>query len=564
MKFTPRPYQDECHQAIADAHAGHDSVLVEMATGLGKTVIFTRYASLWEQGRTLVICPQIQLIGQAAKKFRKETGIMPAIEQGENWSNEQTWARSPFVVASKQSLCSGKGSKRYERFKDVGLVICDEAHYCLTQEYTDMLAFFRDNGAKILGVTATAKRHDKRAMGQIFDHVAYQYGILQAITDGWLAPIKVTCLQLQKLDLSDVGTSTGFFGKDFNQKQLNEKLENPEVIYEIAAATARETTGQKTIVFCSSVDEAQAVAEYLTDAYQLKADWICADKRRCSDQKRTEVLKSFCDDPNGITHVCNVGILTTGFDYPDLMCIVNARPTKSLPLYTQILGRLTRACEVDGVPVVDFPGSTPDARRAAVEASRKPFGRMIDLVDNSLEHTIVTATDVLCGEWSLEVRNRVKDSILGEEDVDLDEAAEKATRELDEEKIAAQREAERLAEEIRRKERARLKAEAEFAAREVDPFSGSRRGTVQMRGNVDPATDKQLNYLRFLGLKDAKMLNISKRQAMRMIGQLKAGVPVSEVRRTNRLNVNAAPVKTSAPKKTGVTIDDINRMLMEA
>ena len=498
------------------------------------TVYFTKYASEWgrdgglfsQSGRVLVICPQITLIGQAAKKIRKETGIMPAIEQAENWSNESEWARSPFVVASKQTLTSGNGTRRYERFKDVGLVIVDEAHYAVTELYANMLGWFRDRGAKVLGVTATAKRHDKRAMGQVFDECVYQYGIQDAIPDGWLVPVKVTCKQLEKLDLSEVTSrNSPIYGQDFNQKQLNEKLENPEVIYEISEAINQETRNKKTAVYCSSVNEAQAVAEYLVDRYEIKADWICADKARCTDKRREETMRSFTEDPEGVSHLCNVGMLTTGWDFPGLECIVNARPTRSLALYTQIFGRLTRPAERDGRPVVDQVEDCADARKTAIAESVKPYGRMIDLVDNSLEHKLVTAVDVLGGRWSLAERELVKEQLKDKE----------GPVEIDDEVLEARRELERREEERLRAERAKRKARAKFSDREVDPFGG-RRGSSRLNGKYkEPASDKQCRYLWVLGLKDVNQFSLSKAQAGRMITQFKNGKTADEVKYLNGL-----------------------------
>ncbi len=174
---------------------------------------------------------------------------------------------------------------------------------------------------------------------------------------------------------------------------MNAKLEATETVYEIAEVTARESGKLKTAVYCSSVAEAQLVAERLVDNYGLKADWICADQKLCTDQRRKEVLTSFQEDPQGVQFLCNVGILTIGWDFPALEHIVMARPTKSLSLYTQIFGRGTRPLE----GVVDFDASTPETRLAAIAGSLKPHFRMTDLVDASMEHKIVTSVDVLGG-----------------------------------------------------------------------------------------------------------------------------------------------------------------------
>jgi superfamily II DNA or RNA helicase len=459
--FTLRPYQAECVDACFRGWQDHTSLLVEMPTGTGKTVVFSEIARRWESGRVLVVCPAITLIGQAAKKICKMTGIMPDIEQAENVANETEWGRNPFVVASKQTLCKKKrsGQRRFERFSEIGLVIVDEAHLSITQEYADLLGHFRSQGAKVLGVTATPKRHDKRAMGQMYDTLAYQYGIVDAIEDGWLVSPVTECVQLKTLDLSGVKVVQTTHGKDFHEGELNARLESEETVYEISEVTARESGSLKTAVFCSSVNEAKLVAERLADCYRLKADWICADKRLCSDQHRREVLESFTDDPEGVQVVCNVGILTTGWDFPGLEHIVMARPTRSLSLYTQILGRGTRP--LDGV--VDFEGSDPASRIAAIAASAKPHFKVTDLVDAAMEHKIVTAVDVLGGKFSLEVQQKAKEIVAENHGMVVADALAEAERCIADALARAREEEER-------RKRAEIKARAEYDKVRVNPF----------------------------------------------------------------------------------------------
>ena len=420
----------------------------------------------WEDGRCLVIAPYITLISQAAKKIYLRTGLAPAIEQAENWSVETPWGRSDFVVASKDTLIAGD-PPRHTRIRDVGLVIIDEAHLSITQSWERLINHFKSQNAKILGVTATARRHDKRSMENIYDHCAYQYGITEAVPDGWLVPAMTDCVQLESLDLSKVGTTGTSYGRDFNQKQMNKLLENMETIYEIADITARETKSLKTVIYCSSVEEARLVAERLADNYAIRADWIASDTTKCTAQHRREVLKSFQEDSGGITHVCNVGILTTGWDFPALECIVMAKPTRSRALYTQIFGRGTRPLE----GVVDFDGSTPELRKAAIAQSTKPHFKMIDLVDASLAHKIVTCADVMGGNLGIEEIQRAKENILeSDEPVLIDETLAEAAQEVKEEEEARER-----------KRRAEIEARAKYTKRRIDAHAPSAEAGVRQR-----------------------------------------------------------------------------------
>ena len=471
--FTLRDYQTASVDACFAAWRNHGSLLLELPTGTGKTVCFAEIGSRWGRepgtdGRVMVVCPAIELIDQARHKFCKATGIMPDVEQADNFSNESEWGQNPFVVASKQTLCrKGKNGRRFERFKGFGLVIVDEAHLSLTEEYSELLCHFRSQGAKVLGVTATPKRHDKRAMGQLYEHLAYQYGIVDAIKDGWLVSPITHCVQLKTLDLSGVGTSNTQYGKDFNTKQLNDKLEANETVLEIAEVTAAEVGKDKTVVYCSSVEEARLVSERLADCHKLKSDWVCSDEQRCTKQRRMDVLRSFTKEPDGVQIVCNVGILTTGWDFPGLEHIVMARPTRSTSLYTQIMGRGTRP--LDGV--VDFPGSTPELRLAAIAASAKPHFKVTDLVDASMEHKIVTCMDVLGGKWTLAAIERAKKDAEAGGPVDAMKAIEEAEKKLREE-----------AEEAERKMRAQIQARAEYTKIKADPFDAYSAGSGIRKG----------------------------------------------------------------------------------
>lgn len=464
--FRERPYQAQARAAIMESFTKYDSVLVELATGLGKTEIFTQIMSTWTDGRCMVIAPLITLVSQAADKISLRTGEFPGIEQAQNWSNETPWGRSPFVVASKDTLISGD-PPRYTRIRDVGLIVIDEAHLSITKSWEELLNHFRAQNVKILGVTATAKRTDKKSMRNMYQECVFQYGINEAVKDGWLVNPKTTCVQLESLDLSHVDMKNTTLGRDFVAKQLNTELEKLETIYEIADVTARETEGKKTVVYCSSVEEARLVAERLQDNYGIRSGWICADQKRCTQERRREELRSFTKDPDGITHLCNVGILTTGWDYPGLECIVMARPTASKPLYQQILGRGTRPLP----GLVDHKDSTASSRKAAVALSSKPHFSMIDLVDASLCHKIVTCADVMVGDMGVAVMERTREkAIETEEAVEIDELAREAQEEIEREEEARMR-----------KERARINVDAEYRRISVNPFSKNSEAGVARR-----------------------------------------------------------------------------------
>lgn len=452
MLHSLRDYQAKCRHAIHAAFETHNRVLVALPTGTGKTEIFVAVAQDWTTGRVLFVAPLIQLVGQAAKKIRQRTGAMPAIEQAENYSNESAWARSRFIVGSKQTLCGKR--MRYQRFTNVGLVVIDEGHLS-SGVFEEMVRWFVDQGAKVLVVTATPKLVAGLPVSPLADVCAFEYGIHAAINDGWLVAPRARCCQLESLDLSEVGKKSN---GDFKDGELAAAMENDKVVFEIAEITAAESVGPagrplKTVVYCACVAEARKVAHRLVDTYGLKADWVCGDQRQCDDRRRQHVISSFTEDPDGLQIVCNVGVLTLGWDFPGLEHIVMARPTRSLALFTQILGRGTRPLE----GIVDFDGSTRETRLQAIEASFKPTFKVTDLRDNSLAHKLVTTADVLAGKaTSDKVITRAKKAI---------EKSKVAT-----DVLAAIAQAERECEKLERARMQRISAKAKYDGRDVDLF----------------------------------------------------------------------------------------------
>ena len=198
--YTPRPYQYDCVKAVKDSCADFDKVLVVMATGLGKTVVFNLLAYMVAQKnfRTLILAHTDALVGQTADRIPLEVGITPSIEKAELYGDLE----SMIVVASVQSLSKDKRLERYpeDHFQ---FVVVDEAHRSLAASYLKVLSRFPK--AKVMGATATPNRGDKRELSELFETVAYEYPLDKAIADGWLCPVVVRSLHL-RIDVSGVKT----------------------------------------------------------------------------------------------------------------------------------------------------------------------------------------------------------------------------------------------------------------------------------------------------------------------------------------------------------------------
>jgi superfamily II DNA or RNA helicase len=217
-----------------------------------------------------------------------------------------------------------------------------------------------------------------------------------------------------------------------------------------------------------------------------------------------------------LQYLVNCGLFLEGFDAPNCAAVVMARPTKSLGLYTQVLGRGTRALPgvIDGLS----PDTAP-ARRQAIAASGKPDLLVLDFAGNAGRHAIVTAADVLGGKYGRTVREYAVTTLTEEEEaVPVGQALERAAAELaliEEERL-------RLVEQARRRN---IIARVQYGTRAVDPFDRTQAAThatgdAHPHGGADPATPKQIGYLAYLGVARSTAQGYSRRQASAVIDKL--------------------------------------------
>lgn len=322
-----RPYQGEAVERIFEEwQQERRKTLLVLATGCGKTIVFCKVIDRLVQNgeRVLILAHRGELLDQAADKLLKTTGLETALEKAESSCLDDPDKR--VVVGSVQTLQSEKRLKRF-RHDHFDTIVIDEAHHALSDGYQRVLEYFPD--AKVLGVTATPDRGDKRNLGQYFDSIAYEYSIAQGIRDGYLSKIRAMTIPLN-IDLSNVKQSAG----DFAAGDLGTALE--PYLKAIADKMVEHCYRRKTIVFLPLVATSRTFKQILIEK------GFAAEEISGNDfpEERKRKLKDF---EEGRTQVlCNSMLLTEGFDCPSIDCVVCLRPTKVRALYTQIVGRGTR------------------------------------------------------------------------------------------------------------------------------------------------------------------------------------------------------------------------------
>nr|DAV79940.1 MAG TPA: Chromatin remodeling complex ATPase [Caudoviricetes sp.] len=319
-----RPYQQGARDAIhTEWENGHTRTLLVLPTGTGKTIVFASVAAdqVRAGDRVLILAHRGELLEQAADKLQRSTGLVSAVEKAESTCLD-SWFR--VVVGSVQTL---QRTARLERFpRDYfGTIIIDEAHHAITDGYRRILDYFES--AKVLGVTATPDRGDMRNLGEVFDSLAYEYKLTDAIKEGYLCRILAQTVPLQ-LDISSVTLSGG----DYAVADLGTALD--PYLEQIAAEMARRCKSRKTVVFLPLIKTSQKFRDLL-NTYGFRA----AEVNGQSDDRR-QVLADF--DAGKYNVLCNSMLLTEGWDCPSVDCVVVLRPTKVRSLYSQMVGRGTR------------------------------------------------------------------------------------------------------------------------------------------------------------------------------------------------------------------------------
>lgn len=435
------------------------STLLVMATGTGKTIVMGETAARWPKGRVMMLAHREELIYQAAQKIGGMCNETCGIEMADLHVAESSSARPRVVIASVQSLNSQRGGKyRFEKFdpNSFGLLMIDEAHHSTAQTYRRVIEWF--SNSQLLGVTATPDRTDEESLGQVFDSVAYEYHILDAINDGYLVPIEQQFVHVEGLDLSDCKSDK----RDLNDGDVARVMQQEGLLHKVVDPVIQLAGDVPTLVFAASVDHAHRMAEIFN---RHKPGSSFAIDGKTDPDVRREQLKAF--SRGEFQYLVNMGVFLEGFDEPRIGCVAMARPTKSRALYAQVAGRGTRP-----LPGVVDDVEEPDVRKRLIAESSKPSMLMLDFVGNSGRHKLVCTADILGGNESDEVVDRAtanakKKSAAGHK-TNMQEELDEAKRELEDE-LRQQHERERM-EAAAAAKRRQIVAKAKFSTKAVNPF----------------------------------------------------------------------------------------------
>lgn len=352
-----RPYQQQAvNNIIADLQKPGASLVV-MPTASGKSHVIAATAMLVQP--VLILQPSQELLAQ---NYAKLALLVPKKEIGIYSASFNSKEIKKFTFATIQSVY-----KCPEKFTHIKLVIMDEAHGLAPRSLNSMYTkFLADIGQpKVIGLTATPYRLEigyfwnqagdleaqtmlklinrmrHKTHKEIFwKRIIYKIDHQTLLDQNYLAPLQYIHEPLIPYEEIPVNISRS----DYNLEAYQDKIVGREAIILNTIAEAQKRF-KSLLVFCATVPQAEQLASV------IKGSAVVTAKTKTKD--RQAIIEGF--KSGAIQTVFNMGTLTTGFDKPDLACIILLRPTRSLPLYNQMLGRLTRP----------FPG--------------KEYGQVIDL-----------------------------------------------------------------------------------------------------------------------------------------------------------------------------------------
>ena len=321
MSFKLRDYQITSIEAVKNMKKGYKGIIA-LPTGSGKTILMAAIANSIE-GRVLIVVQSSELREQTIEKLKIENKDLDVGSVQASLDD----VHSKIVIATRQSLTHAKSNRmqRMSEYGDFELIFFDEAHNACFQIKKIMNKLDNDN-IKVIGLTATPFNED---MNTVFDGIIYEKPILEMIQSEYLCEPKAIYVH-SDTDLSNIKTLAG----EFNQKQLEETINTDNRNKIIVDAYIKHASDRKsTLVFASGIDHCRDICQEFQDN-NILCEYVDST---IDDNLREKRISDFKN--NKINVLVNVGILTTGFDYEPVDCIIYARPTKSKILYTQILGR---------------------------------------------------------------------------------------------------------------------------------------------------------------------------------------------------------------------------------
>lgn len=341
--LTLRPYQQHAVDAVYQHLRDHDdNPVVVIPTGGGKTPVIAticRDAVQTWSGRVLILAHVKELLQQSVDKLKQVCSNLPVGVYSAGLKRRDT--EHAVIVAGIQSVY-----KRACELDAFDLILVDECHLIPADGegmYRQFLSEARvlNPQVRVVGFTATPFRLDAGPIcreDHFLNTVCYEVGVRKLIADGFLSPL-ISKAGIAKADTSQLHVRAG----EFVASEVEAAMDDASLV-EAACAEVAEITRdrQSVLIFASGVQHGRHVVKVLAEKHGIDCGFVCGET---PDGERDELLTRFRGEQRGLfqhpplKYLCNVNVLTTGFDAPNVDCVVLLRPTLSAGLYYQMVGR---------------------------------------------------------------------------------------------------------------------------------------------------------------------------------------------------------------------------------
>lgn len=318
--IVPRPAQqialEELEKTMSE---GYDKAMVVMATGLGKTYLAAFFARNFN--RVLFIAHREELLYQARRSFAE---VMPE-RTGGIYDGQTKERQADSVFASIYTLSIKRHLERF-RPDEFDLIIVDEFHHAAANSYRRVLDYFQPTF--LLGITATPYRTDGKDVYAICDgNVAFQLDFIEAVQRGWLAPFRYYGVY----DDTDYSQIT-WLGNRYAEEELLQAQLKEEMAAKIYAAWNKHKQ-TRTLAFCSSIRQ----ADFLSTFFRAKCVRALSLHSRTREMSRAEAIRQM--EKGELDVIFTVDLFNEGTDIPSVDTLLFVRPTESLTIFTQQVGR---------------------------------------------------------------------------------------------------------------------------------------------------------------------------------------------------------------------------------
>lgn len=345
--YALRYYQQESSDLAVKGltKANPKPFVIVAATGAGKSLIIADIANRLN-GKVLVLQPSQELVQQ---NYEKLMSYDPSFEVGVYCAGLKRKEIRQVTYAVINSIY-----RKPELFQDFEYVIIDECHQVNPKNLGGMYTkFLQDiNVTAVCGLTATPYRMVQRFYFEdgekyytaqlqminrifpfFFKSIVYKIETQELIDKGYLSPILYRKIHMPGLDMLEINNT----GSDYTEESVRQFWENDVRLEKMASNVQKiDMHCQRSLTFCSSLLQARRAQEMLAEM-GIRAEMVDGST---PDKERKRLVAEY--KAGEFKHMLNVGVFTTGFDVPELDCVILARPTMSLALYYQMVGRGVR------------------------------------------------------------------------------------------------------------------------------------------------------------------------------------------------------------------------------